>query len=384
MKEKVAVYFNALERLSTAQLDRSTKDLVLRERKNLACVIAHIAEIWKRRVHLECGYKNLFEYCVRRLNLSEGSVYRMIQVAKVCREFPQVLVHLGEGRVSLTVASLLAPHLREDTVEKLLCDCARMTRREVEEYIVLLHPKPAFAPSIRKRPTRTAQYTVEQPSGRESGAPRNPPVPTAAQDLSGRSPAPEASTASRPLLEPASPESFNFRFSARRAFKEKLERFAEVVGIEQPEKHLEQILEKALEIALEKKDPARKRERRLKKEAKNTLKVSSPCPGDVAKKTEKSRAERSRYIPASVREEVVARAGYQCEYRGPGGTRCTQRTRLEVDHKGLFSNGGTHEKENLRALCGRHNRFLAEKVLGTEFIDAKIASRKAHAVCRQQ
>jgi len=366
MKERVATYFDALERLSTDELDRSTKNLVLREKKNLACVIAHLAEIAKRKVHLECGYKNLFEYCVRRLNLSEGSVYRRIQVAKVCRDFPQVLVHLGAGRVSLTVASLLAPHLREDTVEKLLCDCAGMTRREVEEYIVLLNPKPTFVPSIRKRPTC---------------------VPETAQDRGAQTPAPGESRAPRPLLEPASPEVYNFRFSAQRAFKEKLERFAEVVGVERPQKHLERILEKALEIALEKKDPARSRERRLKKEARRSSEANSHRPGDVAEKTADNRpvgyangrSERSRYISASVREEVVARAGYQCEYRSLGGTRCMQRTGLQVDHKGLFSNGGTHEKENLRVLCGRHNRFCAEKVLGTQFVEAKIALRKGNS-----
>jgi len=372
LKEKVATCFDALQRLSTAELDRSAKDLVVREKKNLACVIAHLAEISKRKAHLECGYKNLFEYCVRRLNLSEGSVYRRIQVAKVCHEFPQVLVHLGEGGVSLTVASLLAPYLREDTVEKVFCDCAGMTRREVEEYIVLLNPKPAFEPSIRKRPRDTAVETGRS-KGKESE-----------QDRGGGSPAPEKSRASRPLLDPASPALFNFRFSAQRAFKEKLERFAEVAGIERPEKKLEQVFEKALEIALEKKDPARSRERRLKKAAKRSTEANSPRPGDVAKKTEDGRPERSRYIPSSVREEVIARAGYQCEYRGVGETRCTQRTGLEVDHKGLFSHGGTHEKENLRVLCGRHNRFLAEKVLGTEFVEAKIAWRKAHAVCRRE
>ncbi len=41
-----------------------------------------------------------------------------------------------------------------------------------------------------------------------------------------------------------------------------------------------------------------------------------------------SRLHLSRYIPSSVRE----RADYQCEFRGPGGVRCTARTRLEVDH----------------------------------------------------
>jgi hypothetical protein len=38
MKEKITAYFDGLEKLSTEELDRSTKGLVLRERKNLACV----------------------------------------------------------------------------------------------------------------------------------------------------------------------------------------------------------------------------------------------------------------------------------------------------------------------------------------------------------
>ena len=42
--------------------------------------------------------------------------------------------------------------------------------------------------------------------------------------------------------------------------------------------------------------------------------------------------ERSRYIPSSVREHLLEHAGYRCEFRGPGGVRCTARTRLEVDH----------------------------------------------------
>jgi len=87
MKEKIAVYFDALERFSTEELDRSAKDLVIREKKNLACVIAHLAEISKRKAHLECGYKNLFEYCVRRLNLSEGiSLSRSPWRKKIQRE----------------------------------------------------------------------------------------------------------------------------------------------------------------------------------------------------------------------------------------------------------------------------------------------------------
>jgi hypothetical protein len=156
MMEKVKTYFETLEGLSTEELDCSTEKLVRAEKRNVALVIAHIAEMSRRKGYLERGYKSLFDYCIRRLKLSEGSVARRIQVANVSKCFPQLLVALAENRVSLTVAGLLAAHLRRENVERLLADCAGMTKREVEEHLVALQPKPVFAPSIRKTPSRAA------------------------------------------------------------------------------------------------------------------------------------------------------------------------------------------------------------------------------------
>ena len=122
MIEKFKSYFATLEGLSNDALDRSAEKLVLREKHNVAKVIAHIAETSRRKAALERGYKNLFDYCVRRLGLSEGSVASRIHVANVSRRFPQLLVALAENRISLTVAGLLAPHLSEDNVAELLSE----------------------------------------------------------------------------------------------------------------------------------------------------------------------------------------------------------------------------------------------------------------------
>jgi len=124
VSEKFTAYFERLEGLSSEELDRSVAELVRAENRNVALVIAHIAEISRRKGELERGYPNLFEYCVRRLNLSEGSVALRIQVANVARRFPQVLASLAEGRISLSVAGRLAPHLAEENAERLLQDCA--------------------------------------------------------------------------------------------------------------------------------------------------------------------------------------------------------------------------------------------------------------------
>ncbi len=95
-----------------------------------------------------------------------------------------------------------------------------MTKREAEEYLVALRPKPVFAPSIRKTPSRPA---LTSPLAMQ-------PTPTRPEATAPR-PVPRVSPS---ILEPARPETFNFRFAADRKFKEKFERLAEVLGVENP------------------------------------------------------------------------------------------------------------------------------------------------------
>ena len=124
---------------------------------------------------------------------------------------------LAENRLSLTVAGLLSPVLVESNVEKLLADCAGMTRREVEEYLVALRPKPIFTPSIRNAPSPAASLTLQASPAQPALAPTKPLPRVAAS-----------------ILEPARPETLNFRFAGDRQFKEKFERLAEVLGVENP------------------------------------------------------------------------------------------------------------------------------------------------------
>jgi hypothetical protein len=359
MMEEMKTYFERLEGLSTEELDHSVEKLVRAEKRNVALVIAHISEMSRRKGHLERGYKNLFEYCTRRLNLSEGSVARRIQVANVSRRFPQILVALAENRMSLTVAGLLASVLTESNVERLLADCAGRSSREVEEYVVALRPQPVFAPSIRKTPSRpsltsppTLQVTSPQSARPETTIPR--PVPRVSPSI----------------LEPARPELFNFRFAADRNFKEKFERLAEVLGVENPLQHMAEIMEQAMDIALDKKDVKRKRARRLERESRR---------GDNSRQESRARKilTKSRYIPSHVRERVHERAGYRCEYRAQDGTRCRSRAGLQIEHVRPFALYRSHDERYLHLFCRPHNRLSAEKVFGAAFIQKKIdASRR--------
>src|SRR5262249_26320922 len=113
-------YFERLEGLSTEELDREAQKCVLSEQRSVACVMAHLAEVSRRGAHLRLGCPSLFDYGVRRLGLSEGSVYLRIQVANVARRFPAILSALAQNRISLSVAGALAPHLIDANAERLL------------------------------------------------------------------------------------------------------------------------------------------------------------------------------------------------------------------------------------------------------------------------
>ena len=376
MSERVRAYVEMVQGLSSEGLDRSARELAVREKRDGARLIAHIAEIGERRYHLELGYASLFEFCVKRLNLSEGAVYRRTQVAGVCRQFPQILEALSGGRLHITGASLIAPHLTEDNVESLIAMVQGKTKREVEAFLVTLAPKETFAPSIRKR-------SVRNPLASEGAEPEEEPRARSSFDTAQSVRPGSDGQRTRDLLELATEARYNFRFSAGADFTEKFTRLAEVLGIESPHTHLEEIFDLALESALDKKDPKRKLERRRKREAKKET-PRDPRPGEAATKTAKPRHEDetagsgsespavTRYIPSEVRERVLERAGYRCQYRSPDGARCSSRTGLEVEHTKPFAVWRTHDERYLQAFCPAHNEFAAEEFYGRKCIRQKI------------
>jgi hypothetical protein len=282
MVESFQALFERLSGLTSAELVRSAEKLVRAEKRNAALLIAHIAEVSERNVALERGYKNTFDYCRRRLNLSEGAVALRLHVANVSKRVPQLLAAIAENRVSLTVAGLLAPHLpllEADEVDRVLADCQGMSKRADEEYVVQFRTKPVFKPSLRKQPAQTPQGTETSPSVEDPPGPLNKDATPQQRSPSAMDPPPPSPPRrdTPNILQPAEPNRFNFRFSADRKFKEKFDRLAEVLGVENSHVRMAEVFDKAMEVALDKKDLKRKRERRLKRERKGASKKD----GDV-------------------------------------------------------------------------------------------------------
>jgi 5-methylcytosine-specific restriction endonuclease McrA len=59
------------------------------------------------------------------------------------------------------------------------------------------------------------------------------------------------------------------------------------------------------------------------------------------------------------------RDGGKCTFIGQNGRRCGSKWNLQIDHIVPFALGGDNSPDNLRLLCGKHNRLEAERVYGS-------------------
>jgi hypothetical protein len=337
---------NQLSALSDDELLRRLSLLLSQSRRAEADLIAHIAEVDHRRLYLGQACSSMFTYCIEVLRLSEPEAYLRIAVGRTARRFPVILTMLGDGRLHLSGVALLSSHLTEENAEEVLGKAAHRTKRQIEELIAELAPKPDAPATIRKLPSPPLPVQSEL---RPDKVPVSEPVMPVRATSSVVPPPPAPVVRSLPPRpEPLSPARFKITFTAGSELKEKLER-------------LQALTKEDLAAAIE----AAVTEKLERLEAKRF--------GD-AKKPRKSLAEtntspRSRYVPAAVRRFVWRRDGNRCAFVDEHGRRCTERKGLEFHHQHPFGLGGDHDPARIHLMCRRHNLHLAERDYGKEMME---------------
>src|SRR5687767_1148047 len=104
-------------------------NLVDRERRITAPLLAHLAEVEVRGLHLRAGFSSLFIYCTDVLNFSEDAAYQRIHAARAARRFPILLERIASGALHLAAVRLLVPHLTEANHHELLDAASNQTKR---------------------------------------------------------------------------------------------------------------------------------------------------------------------------------------------------------------------------------------------------------------
>ena len=77
-----------------------------------------------------------------------------------------------------------------------------------------------------------------------------------------------------------------------------------------------------------------------------------PIPGKVT----------GRHIPAITKRAIWKRDEGRCQYRSPDGHQCNETHGLQLDHIQPYAQNGPSTQENLRLLCGAHNRWRSRAV----------------------
>lgn len=327
---------SSLAQLSDQELLAKVTTLAADERQATTLLIAHLAELDARRLYLAEGYASLFAYCTGALRLSEHAAYHRIEAARVSRKFPVLLELLTEGALTLTTLGLLAPHLSAQNHEELLQKSRFRSKRQVEEILANLSPKPSAATVLRRLPTsRPDSECLPVIQGSEEG------------EGAALSTMPIARTHDRPaIVTPLAPERYKVQFTASKETYEKLQQVRNLMRHQIPDGDLDQIIQKALTALLH--DIA----------AKKAGSTNRPRVG-------RSTAPNSRHIPAEVRRRVWLRDGGRCAFMGNKGRRCDEVGFLEFHHVKPYADGGEATVGNIQLRCRAHNVYEAELNFGS-------------------
>ncbi|MBW2588726.1 MAG: hypothetical protein JRD92_17580 [Deltaproteobacteria bacterium] len=119
----------SLQRIDKHQLLRDFSQLVDKDRRDTATMLAYIAEIDRRKLYLEHAFPSMFAFCTTRFRMSEAIAAKRIRVGRAAGRLPRVFGMIACGEV--------------------LRRAKHRSMREIEQLVAEVSPKPDVPSSIR-------------------------------------------------------------------------------------------------------------------------------------------------------------------------------------------------------------------------------------------
>lgn len=263
------------------------------------------------------------------------------------------LEQLADGSLHLTPVALLGRHLTTENHRELLAAARHKSKRQLEEIIAALRPKPPVPPTIRKLPASSAPSTSATTSQPRVFA-AHPPAPVSA-GVPAIAPPPRTVE-----IKPLAPEQYRVQFTASRETYDKLRQAQDLLRHRIPTGDVAATVDRALTLLLT--------------ELYRTTRaaVDRPRPGT-------SSSPRGRHIPAAVKRAVWQRNSGRCAFVGTRG-RCQERGFLEYHHVVPYADGGAWVADNLELRCRAHNGYDADRWFGVRE-EGQVLEGKASFQC---
>lgn len=304
-----------MKNLNDLELVTHLRGLVLRERELVAEVLRYLREVEVRQLYLSRGHTSLFAFCREELGYSEPEAQLRIQSMRLVRQVPEVAAKIERGELSMSVAAQIQTAARREKlarpeVKALVNTLTGSSKREAERKIATLFPdtpRPERARAVSEELVEI-RFTITREQAAQLEA----------------------------LLDRRAHTNFDRRY-------DKL--FSALVA--------EDLARKCKAGPKAKAGPEAKAE----PEAKAPVEIPQESPAQDAP-PQRPEEVITRYIPTGLRRAIYLRDQNSCQYRDRNtGRRCGSRHGLQIDHIKPFAEGGAHTAENLRLLCGAHNRW---------------------------
>ncbi len=371
----------SLELLEARQLRDALARLLRREQASMADFLVALAGFDHRRGWEPLGHASLFAFLHVELRLSRNAAFWRLSAARLLQRLPQVIEPLRDGRLCLSTTAELAKVLTEENIGAVMPRYYRLSAREAAEVTAELQP--------RERPPLRTVVTSLEPERRPTAMVAAPPVeaaqaavgtsgfhltrtegavltsePTLGPCMTFQAPRRQVADSARPAVtrddvEPLTAGLSRIHATVSRQFLKKLASARDGLSHAIPGATMEQVLEAALDLLLEKQAKARGQVKRPRAAPAHPTAPPTPIEPPTRRRTGPRET-----IPVAVRRAVWERDAGRCTWPLDGGGWCGSTHRLELDHIIPWAEWGPSTAENLRIVCERHNALAARRAFG--------------------
>jgi len=368
----------SLDHLTDNELIEATHRANNNSQRATALLLAHLAEIDRRKLYLATAKPSMFQYAVDTLGLSEAAAYVRITAARAARAYPMILDLVAEGALHLTAIKLVSPHLSPQNHRALLEAVRNKSARAVELELAGRFPKPDVPQVLRKLPAPRAAKTEDgfvgtltaPPAGRQESQ-HDSSLDSSRNELAAKKAPPRPTVAAQPL----SPQRYKLQVTLSKETHDKLQKAQKLLRHQVSNGDLAEVIDRALDALV---DEQMKRQFGATDRPRNKQTQQAKTDGGGGKT-----GAPSRHIPHAVRRQVLERDGLRCSYHDDDGNRCEQTAFLQLHHLEPFGKGGGHSAENVRIFCQAHNRHAAEQDYGVECMKNYSQGKKGPSEVRE-
>ena len=317
--------------MTQQQIHAKSLEVADRYKKSVFELIEILQTLDAHKTFREYECSSLYDYSIKRLGLSEDVAYNYIAVARKAIEVPALKKEIQDNRITMSKARKIIPVLTEKNKSEWLGLASTLTSKDLQQKVAEANPKKA----VNERLTYVTGKRLKLELG-----------------VSGE-------------------------------FETKLKRVQDLVSnSKRSAASYEDALEAALDLFLEKRDPAQKARRFAAKislaevraetiETASTVKAeesgkeksaedSNTALRPVSRRVENASFIRRKQIAAQTNHHLNLRDQGRCTHHDSHGNRCANTRWLDRHHRVPVAVGGDNSIGNLVTLCSQHHQLLHE------------------------